>query len=219
MSDESINLTIVKDDNGITTTIETKKTLTWKKILLKSLDLFLKTYAIRIVYSLFNLIKKKGLKSLNLYSILSSILTMSNLRTCLCVSLLPLLFRIFQKLLHLVNNKNNSLNTFISGFLAALISISIEEPTSLTKFIILSVMVRSLHSLVVVLMNKYNIFQNTGRLWDFTTYLIAALGVYAVYYLNPSYEPMQKMFNTYANYVDVNEAIEADHYVQLTGIV
>jgi hypothetical protein len=210
---------IISNGNNVNINNNEEKLVTWQGTVKKSFGLFYKTYAIRILFSLYELIIKVGLKGLGFENILKAILTLSNLRTCLSVSLLPLLFQTFKQILQNITKENINLTIIISGFLAGLISISIEQPTSLTKFIILSIFVRSIHSLMLMLMKKFNVFQDTGRLWDFTTYLIAAIAVYSVYYFNPSYEPMTKLINTYANFVDDSEAREADAYKSLLRIV
>jgi hypothetical protein len=171
--------------------------------LIKSIKLFLKVFGIRFLITLYTLFKNK---QLNLSNLITNLFSQSNLKTSLTVSLLPLLNKIFQKILSQFTNHNISF--FLSAFLSALISISIEDKTSLTNYIIFAIMVRSFHTLFCSITNKYNLFQKPTRLFDFSLFLITVFSVVTVSHLNPNYEPLKKLYDSYNKYIDNKEESE-----------
>jgi hypothetical protein len=185
--------------------------------------LFLKIFGIRSVYSLFLLIKswKKPLTKITLNDILKSIFNLSNLRTSLSVGLLPFLFQnlkfVFNKFSFFKNYSNFTI--FLSGFISAFSSILIEEKTNLVNYIILSIMVRVVHSIILLIFKKYNVFQNTGKVWDYFTFLIASIFIWTVYFLNPDYTPVTSLIDSYANYRNQTEKMDAIRFRNFTRLV
>jgi hypothetical protein len=166
--------------------------------------IFFKVFGIRTVYSLFLLIKswRKPYSKITFINIVKSIFNLPNLRTSLSVSILPFLFQnikfIFSQFSFFKNYSNFTI--FISGFISAFCSILIEEKTNLVNYIISSIMVRVIHSIILLIFKKYNVFQNTGKVWDYFTFLIASILIWTVYFLNPGYTPVTSMIDSYANY-------------------
>src|SRR5690606_23080719 len=85
------------------------KDISLQRAFLRSFMLFLKVYGVRIIYSLFNLIRKRGLKKLTTLATIFSIFNIANLRTSLCVSLIPFLYNVFKKLLDMYTNKEKNI--------------------------------------------------------------------------------------------------------------
>ena len=185
--------------------------------------LFLKMFGLRTVYSLFLMIRsiKKPLTKITLMEILKSIFNKPNFRTCLSIGLLPFIFQnsklIFDYILFFKNHQN--FTVFISGFISAFISILIEEKTKLVNYLILSIMVRTIHSIILIIFKKYNIFQNTGKWWDYFVFLFSAILLWGVYFLNPGFTPITSLLDAYANYRNEAEKLDAIGFRNSTRIV
>lgn len=188
---------------------------------------FLIVFGIRAIYSIIQLIrfKRKSFVKLTMNIFLGKIFNMSNLRTSLCVSFLPFSYKLLKLILNKMINfsdTDNSMSdilTFIIGFISAFISINLEERTPLVHYVILSIMVRVLHTSLQFLFKKLNIFQNTGKKWDFMVFLMAAVFMWSIYFLNPDYKPITDLFDKYANYANEEELAEAVRFRQMTKIV
>jgi hypothetical protein len=185
-----------------------------------SLILFLKVYGLRIIYSFIKNYKFLQ-KKFTFGEVLNTIFNIANLRTSLSISLLPLLFKIFR--LGLKNilslNKNSDLIVFLSALISALISINIEEKTKLVEYIILSIGVRVFHTLIIIFLKKNNLFQKTGKVWDYFVFLLSAILVWSVYFLNPGYAPLTNLIDSYANYRNEAEKMEVVMMRNSTRIV
>jgi hypothetical protein len=203
-----MNNNISEEESQLNNTNDTIPTL------IKSIKLLIKVFGIRVIITLFGLFKSRRF---NYKDILSHVFSMTNIKTCLSVSLLPLLYNTFLKIISLFTKHN--IKHFLSAFLSALISISIEDKTSLTNYIILAIMVRSFHSLFSSISKKYNLFQQPTRLFDFSLFLITCLSVVTVSHLNPTYEPLKKLYDTYNKYIDDKEESEYILMRNLTRLV
>jgi hypothetical protein len=179
----------------------------------KALKLFLKVFGVRILITLYQLIKNKT----PLKDFLSHIFSSANMKTCLSVSLIPLLYNIFNKLISLFTKHNTAY--ILASFLSAFISISIHEKTTLTTYIILAIATRSIHSLFLHISKKYNIFQEQSRLLNFSIFLITVFGVVTVSHLNPDYEPLRKLYDSYNKYIDSKEESEYNLLRNITRLV
>ncbi len=174
---------------------------------------FFKFYSIRALISLIKQIRKFKFK-LNKFSFndLREILFNSNnLRTGLFLSIMPFVFYLLTEIIFDVNSNNNYFDNgfsslkdkiivLLSGFISAFIGISISEKgISIMNYIILSVLTRSIHSLIVVILKKKG--KNTqSKFWVFLTFYIACFGfLFSVYY-NPGYKPNVKLYCGYANF-------------------
>jgi hypothetical protein len=190
------------------------------KFLIDPLKVFLKIYGVRIIYSLINILRNRKKFTFTFPNILKALFNLANLRTSVFVSALPVLYELFKKIIiNIFTKKDSTIVTFISSFLSGFISILFEEKTNLLSYIVMSIFVRSAHSLLLVILKHYDILQNPGKLWDFAIFLVVALFMYTVNYLNPSYMPISKLFDNYANYVDKAEYEEMIRFRESMRIV
>ena len=115
---------------------------------------------------------------------------------------MPTLFRFLNLILH-NSNKLKSLGltpiilTFISGFISSLIGIVISEKANIMNFVVLSVLVRSIHSLLVVWLEK-NGYPTRSRIGGWLVLTIACSGVILLTFYHPSFKPITKLVNRYA---------------------
>ena len=117
---------------------------------------FLKMYGIRLIFSSVGLLKKKNLLSNLLLNIYNVAFNKGSLKTCLFVSSIPFINELNHKLFKDYVDVNTIFFTFFSGFISAFIGISFEDHTELVKFIILSLLARTCHSLLTLLAIKTN---------------------------------------------------------------
>ena len=155
---DCIKESISTDQKPIISTVEKQS---FSSIFLFFTKQFFKFYGIRILYSLIGLINKlirsKGF-SLNLNSILKAFFNMANLRTALFSSLMPSLYKILIKIFNNFKLFNNEkFMTFLAGFISALVGVFIEEKSQLLIFIILSIMVRCIHTAINITLIQNNI--------------------------------------------------------------
>ena len=177
-------------------------------ILKHSSKLFVKSYSVRIIYSLLIHLRNKEKRATGLKGLVGSIFNIENLRTSAMIGSLPLFFDIIKKIIFKIfkyfNKENKSdLITFISGFLSSYLSICFEEKSKLVNFIILSITVRAIHSWLVVKTKDTDRFD--GRFWNLFKFLIAANLMFFTNFLNPGFEPITTLFDGYSNYKDLNE--------------
>jgi hypothetical protein len=135
----------------------------------------------------------------------------SNLQTGLFLSLMPSLFKLLNLAFDLFNNFNLDIKVtlFISGFISSLVGIICAEKTSILNFVILSVMVRSLHSLLVINLKKKGYPEHNKFIgWFILT--IACTGVILSSFYNPSFMPITKLVDRYALFIG-NERAELKH--------
>jgi hypothetical protein len=194
------------------------KSFSCSKVLIASIKLFLKVYGIRVAYSLFKLFKSKNKFTID--KLVTSTFNLGNLRTGLFVSLLPLSYKYIKQLIEtLFNLKDSAWITFVAGLLSSYISVCFEEKTNLVNYIILSVLARVAHSGIIILFKKLNIFQVTGKLWDFSVFFIAAFILIMINFLNPGFKPITKLLDTYSNYVNQGEKDEMKRMREVMRIV
>jgi hypothetical protein len=181
---------------------------------------FIKFYGIRALVSLI----KKAMKlkfRINKFSLkdfFDILFNTGNLRTGVFLSIMPFIFSLLTEVLFDVNNKRNysrenlkgefnynynlknKLIVFLSGFVAAFIGISSSEKgVKIMNYIILSIMVRAIHSMIVVyLKNKGK--ETDSKFWAFITFYIACFGFLFLAYFHPGYKPIFKLFSNYANF-------------------
>jgi len=177
-------------------------------VLKNSLFLFLKAYGGRIVYSIFQFYSKKKQKGDGPTSIFSAIFNIGNLRTSLMVSCLPLFFDILKKFLTYIFkiykiDKYDDVIVFISGFISSYLAICIEEKSKLLNYVVLAIVVRVVHSYFLIKYKEKNLCQ--GKFWDFLFFFIAAILMIFTNFLNPSFQPITSLFDSYANFINSSE--------------
>ena len=181
---------------------------------------FLQIYGIRIVYSLlkslFTLKSKGGFKGINLEFFTSAIFNMPNLRTAGFASVLTASYRLFNYIFKLFG-KENIFTCLISGLISSLASVFIEEKTELMNFIILSVMVRTIYTVIVVLADKYKL-PNYPRTLNTLVFIVACMGFIFIAFCHPTFTSIHKLFTNYAN-LENSEKEEVAHYVRMVRII
>jgi hypothetical protein len=180
----------------------------FSSVLKNSIMLFLKVYGVRIVYSLFQFYARKKSSTEGINSIFSALFNMGNLRTSLMISCLPLLFDVFKRFLTFIFKKykienSNDLIVFIAGFISSYIAICIEEKSKLLNYVVLAIVVRVIHSYFLIKYKDNNPFQ--GKLWDFIFFFVAAILMIFTNFLNPSFQPITSLFDSYANFINSKE--------------
>lgn len=192
----------------------------FSKIIKKSLSLFYKVYGIRILFSLFKFIKGGGYKNFSIMNLITYIFNLSNLRTSVFVSLLPLLYKMIKKFLTVLRRgKNENSIVFISAMISSFVSILFEEKTKFVNYVILTILVRAVHSSCVIILKRLNILQNTGKFYDFCIFLFSACLAWSVYFLNPRFKPITELFDKYANYTHKHEIDSAIAFRNATRLV
>ncbi len=181
---------------------------------------FIKFYGIRSLVSLFKKILKNkfSINKITMEDLSDILLSIGNLRTGIFFSFMPLIFSLLTEVLFDVNNKrnfsrenligefpNNSSNimqkmiVLLSGFVAALIGFSFaEKGFKIMNYIILSILVRAIHSLIVVYLKNQG-KETDSKFWAFVTFYIACFGFLFLVYYNPGYKPNLKLYSNYAN--------------------
>ena len=180
---------------------------------------FLQIYGFRICYSLLKsllTLKNKGIKGINLKFFIDAIFNMPNLRTAGFVSFLAGSFRLFNYIFRLFG-KENLITCLISGLISSMISIFIEEKTELMNFIILSIMIRTIYTLIIVLADKYK-WPSYPRTANLIVFIIACTGFIFIAFCHPTFTSINKLFNNYAN-LEGTEPEEVAHYYRLVRII
>jgi hypothetical protein len=184
------------------TTNNNKKDCPFTKIIKFFGKQFIKFFLIRFSLSLVEKILKVrfNIFKISLSDIFNSFFKMGNFQTGLFLSLMPSLFKLL--ILILKNSKfSGSLDeriiTFISGFISSLIGIFISEKVSILNFIILSVMVRTLHSWLVVWLKKSG-YPIHNRFAGFLVLNLACAIALVIYFYYPSFKPITKLIDRYA---------------------
>jgi len=184
---------------------------------------FIKFYGIRALISLIKKVLKLKfrLNKLSLRDFFEIIFNQGNLRTGLFLSVMPLIFSFLTEVLFDVNKKENNsqekldsnfsnfnndkniINKMIillSGFIAAFIGISFaEKGVKIMNYIILSILVRSIHSLIVVYL-KHKGKEIESKFWAFIAFYLACFGFLFLAYYNPGFKPILKLYSNYANF-------------------
>jgi hypothetical protein len=179
-----------------------------KSILYFFVKQFGKGFAIRTVYSLILLFSsyKKMKHIISFPLIIKTIFSLPNLRTSLFFSITPSLNR----LLHFLYKTDSQIFTFFAGFTSGLIGVLIEEKTSLTNFVIFSILARVIHIFLIIGLDHFRI-NFSGKKASFTCFLLVAIPFMLLSIYHPSYEPIRKLFDSYANYIDDAERNEVEY--------
>lgn len=189
----------------------------FSSVLKNSSILFFKVYSGRILFSLFQFFSRSKL-SYNIKNFLKVIFNMGNLRTSLMVSSMPLTFEVLKRFLFkFLKITNMDLLTFISGFLSSYIAICFEEKSKLLSYIVLAIAVRVVHSMFIIKYKDSNRFQ--GTFWDFTFFFGASVLMIFTNFLNPSFQPITSLFDSYANYINQAEKDQMNKMREIFRIV
>jgi hypothetical protein len=174
-------------------------------ILKFSFKSFIKFYGIRAALSLIQLLLKGGLKKLNISKIIKALFNISNIKTAVFLTLMPTLYKLLEYLTS-NNIKKDMLLTFINGTISSFIAILFSEKNNFMTFILISVFVRSLHSLLTVILAKKGL-PTQSRLVTFFLFLLANIGFLFINFYNPTFHPVSHLFANYANFMG-NEKLE-----------
>jgi hypothetical protein len=179
-----------------------------KSILYFFVKQFAKGFGVRTVYSLILLLSsyKKMKHRISFSLIFKTIFSLPNLRTSLFFSITPSLNR----LLHFLYKTDSKMYTFFAGFTSGLIGVLIEEKTSLTNFVIFSILARVIHIFLNIGLDYFKI-DFSGKKASFTCFLLVAIPFMLLSFYHPSYEPIRKLLDTYANYIDDAERNEVEY--------
>jgi hypothetical protein len=163
--------------------------------LLKRLILdFLKFYILRGgLGALKYFLLEKGIKKFSQKKLKKKLLNSSVLRTALFISLMPFIYELISMF------GESVVVTFIAGFVSSFVGILISEKSSLMGFIILSVIMRSMHSLIVVWMKKLN-YKSENKVISYSVFLMAMFGMLFICFFHPTYKPISRLVFTYANF-------------------
>jgi hypothetical protein len=205
---------IVKEIEGENTKqVVKEEKQTVSSILLFFTKQFSKFYGIRMLFSLLKLINKMRLSksfTLNLNNLFDQFFNLSNFRTALFASIMPSLYKLLSLLFDNIKNADNEkVLTFLAGFLSGLIGVFIEERTQLFTFIILSIMVRCIHTIINITLEKNNI-NFSGKKASFISFLLTGIGFMIVSFLHPSFRPVTSIVDNYSCYANKNEKREMD---------
>jgi hypothetical protein len=208
-----------------------KKTLSFLKFFIKN---FLKFYTIRALLELMKKFLKNQFKIFKypLSKFLNIFFNSDNFRTGLFLTIMPGLYKIFSSVFEKYFAKGNTekdadsesnfgdryekmLYTFLSGFMAGFVGIFFAEKADIMNFIILSIMIRCLHSLIVVYLKKKG-YPTQSRLVAFLAFTLACFGVLFLFFYHPSYKPMTKLVDRFALYHG-NEKAEFNYFKTLVA--
>ena len=161
---------------------------------------FIKFYLIRFIINLLKkLFKVKfNFTRIKILELIKLFFSLENLQTGLFLSLMPSLFRFLNLILNsskLLKFLDPKVLTFLSGFISSLIGIIISEKSSIMNFVILSVMVRSSHSVLVVWLKKNG--YSTHNKFGWLVLTIASFGLLFLTFFYPSYKPITNLVNRY----------------------
>jgi hypothetical protein len=194
---------------------------------------FTKFYGIRVLLELIKKVLKHQTKifKYSLTKLLKILFNLDNLRTALFLTIMPGLYKVFTYILKNIfemdNNKGKSkpeflydkhtdmLITFFSGFLASFIGILFAEKADIMNFVILSVMIRSMHSIIVVYLKK-NGYATSNKFVAWLIFTFACFGALFLFFFHPSYKPMTKIFDRFALYQG-SEKAEIDYFKSLVA--
>ncbi len=195
---------------------------------------FLKFYAIRGLLELMKKFLKNQFKIFKypLSKFKNIFFNTDNFRTGLFLTIMPGLYKIFTSLFEkYLDKKDNEkqtnseynyddkywkmLYTFISGFMASFVGIFFSEKADIMNFIILSVMIRCIHSLIYVYLKKKG-YPTQSRLVAFLIFTLACFCVLFLFFFHPSYKPITKLVDRFALYQG-NEKAEINYFKSLVA--
>lgn len=191
------------EENRESNSKEIKKDCPFTKIIKGFRRQFITFYCLRAVISLLKGVMKKKSK-FSLSELLPLLFNFNNIRTGLFLSLMPALYKflnfIFEHSKYFKSfNLDPKIFTFISGFVSSLIGILISEKANIMNFIIVSVFVRSVHSLIQVCLSRNN-YKTKSK---FTSYLAVWLACFGALFINfyfPKFKPISGLIDKYALY-------------------
>mmetsp|Transcript_23121 Transcript_23121/g.24060 ORF Transcript_23121/g.24060 Transcript_23121/m.24060 type:complete len:239 (-) Transcript_23121:93-809(-) len=184
----------------------------YPSILYRFTKYFLKMYSIRIVFGFVTNFLSKGIKAVTLKNLFDMVFNRKNLWTSLFVAGTPSLYDLLHKIGQYFFDVNSKIFTFFSGLIAGLIGIFIEDKTDLIRFVVFSILIRTLHSLIYLFALK-NGYSTSNRFLSFMAlYSLAAFFHFSGYCM-PEYKPIYKLFSSYGMYVG-REAEEFKHVLR-----
>lgn len=184
---------------------------------------------IRAIIGLIKLILKLkfSLNKINIKNFMDNLYNTANIRTGLFLSLMPFIYELFTDIIfdvkknnykksdtlhNNIEDGNNHSGNFekdrlrekiivlLSGFLAAFVGILfVEKGVKIMNYIILSILIRSIHSLIVVYLSKRG-FKTQSHFWGFMAFYLACFGFLFIVYFNPDYKPIFKLYSRYGNF-------------------
>ena len=161
------------------------------KIFLKQFIVF---FSLRGLLSLMKyLILDKGYVNIDYEKLIKNFLSIKHVRTGLFLSLMPFIYEFIQ----LFNNDSKFI-TFIAGFISGFVGIIISEKANFLNFIVLSVFLRSLHSIIVVWL-RINNLKSQNRMITYALFVLACFIFLFIAYFHPNYSQVNKLFFGYAN--------------------
>jgi hypothetical protein len=206
--------------------ISTKK-LTYSEKFISIIKLFLKKLLLfSSLRSLINLIKllfkiKLDIRKINIEKLLDVIFDWKNLKSGLFLSIMPLIYDLLTEILFDLDKEENEIKqkilVFLSGFICAFIGISISERFKLFNYVVLSVLIRSLHSLIIVYLKK-NEKNTESKPWSYLIFWLACCGFLFMVYYHPGFKPIRKLYFRYA-FFDGNEKLEVKNFISNTNLI
>ena len=140
------------------------------------------------------------------------LLSLASLRSVLCFSSLPLLYKLFKKVFG-----NKEIGVFISGFLSGFIAINFEEKTNLVQFLILSVFARCLHA-TFLKQNKDINFDLPWKLLEFILFTVINTTLISLSFLIPHFDKIRDLVDNH-NCKTITETYEIDHIRKIIKLV
>jgi len=208
---EEENLNVSKENEGVKVEDQDKKTIEKGTcpftMTIKFLKDFLKYYGFRTIFSFFQVYIMKS-KSLSFFDLIFS---MSNLRTTLFISALPLLYKLMIKFLG-----ESKYGVFASAFISGFICINIEEKTKLVNFLILSLMSRVFHGLLLKFNKKLEV-ELPGSSMELLFFTILSFIILYVSFKYPDFTAITQTIDNYANFGRV-EKYEINHLRRITKV-
>jgi uncharacterized protein with PQ loop repeat len=215
---ETRSETIVEQKTNVNEESPVDKDDNIKKIAIFFARQFGKAFSVRALYSLLLFLMKfrKSKKPVSIANLFNLFFNMPNLRTSLFFSLMPSIY----KLLQMLNNKtiDERLFTFLVGTISAMIGILIEEKTKLTNFIIFSILARLIHVFLNIGLDHFKI-NFGGKKASMVCFTLISIPFMFLSMYHPSYKPINKHVESYANYVDEGERLEIEFKRNLVKLV
>ena len=212
LNTEEENLNVSKENEGVKVEDQDKKTIEKRTcpftMTMKFLKDFLKYYGFRTIFSFFQVYVMKSKKSLSFFDLIFS---MSNLRTTLFISALPLLYKLMIKFLG-----ESKYGVFASAIIFGFICINIEEKTKLVNFLLLSLMSRVFHGLLLKF-NKTLEVELPGSSMELLFFILLSFIILYVSFKYPDFTAITQTIDNYANFGRV-EKYEINHLRRITKV-
>jgi len=178
------------------------------KIFAKFAKDLIKFLGIRGAFIISKLLLSKG----NKQNFLQALFSLESLRSVLCVSVLPLLYKLLIKFFG-----NKHFGVFLSGFISGFIAINIEEKSNLVQFLILSLFTRCLHA-TFLRCNKEIQFDLPYKGLEFSLFTIINTTLIALSFLIPHFTKLVELVDTHNNKT-VTEHFEIDHFRRISKLI